>query len=71
MQALKREGLIDRLDMEGTGSVAIEDIVRLINMEEETFFRNRDLYLIYQRMLRKSASRETLSVDSFISVLSR
>jgi hypothetical protein len=64
---LEQEGLIGKLDMDGKGHIAIEDLVRIINMEEGTFFRNRDLYLIYQRM---SKGSEVLNIEYFLNILS-
>jgi hypothetical protein len=64
---LEQEGLIRKLDMDGKGHIAIEDLVRIINMEEGTFFRNRDLYLIYQRM---SKGSEVLNIEDFLNILS-
>lgn len=64
---IEQEGLIGKLDMDGKGHIAIEDLVRIINMEEGTFFRNRDLYLIYQRM---SKGSEVLNIEDFLNILS-
>jgi len=68
---LKAEGLIQRLDMDGNGYIKVEDLVRVINMEEGTFYRNRDLYLVFQRMMKRSGSAEQkISTKVFLSMLS-
>lgn len=40
----------ESLDMEKKGYIVLEDIVRFLNMETGTFFRNRDVYLIFKRI---------------------
>ena len=70
MDQLKQEGLIEKLDMDGKGFVTVEDIVRIINMEEGTFFRNRDLYLVFQRMNRNEMiNAESISLSTLINLL--
>ena len=70
MDQLKQEGLIEKLDMDGKGFVTVEDIVRIINMEEGTFFRNRDLYLVFQRMNRNEMiNAESINLSTLINLL--
>jgi hypothetical protein len=38
------------LDLEKKGYIVLEDIVRFLNMETGTFYRNRDIYLIFRRI---------------------
>jgi hypothetical protein len=57
--------------MDGRGYIQIEDLVRVINMEEGTFYRNRDLYLVFQRMMKRSGSiDQKISINVFLSMLS-
>ena len=57
--------------MDGRGYVQVEDLVRVINMEEGTFYRNRDLYLVFQRMMKRSGSiDQKISINVFLSMLS-
>ena len=70
MDQLKQEGLIEKLDMDGKGFITVEDIVRIINMEEGTFFRNRDLYLVFQRLNRNEMiNAESISISTLINLL--
>jgi hypothetical protein len=39
----------ENIDISKRGFIAIEDLVRYINYEMDSFFRNRDVYLIYTR----------------------
>ena len=55
--------------MDGKGYITVEDLVRIINMEQETFYRNRDLYLIFQRMTRKQGNKDSISLNSLIGLL--
>jgi len=41
--------LTHQLDYDHKGFICIEDLVRLLNMQSSTFYRNRDLFLIYER----------------------
>jgi hypothetical protein len=56
--------------MDSKGYISIEDLVRIINMEQGTFFRNRDLYLIFQRLNRKGGKGDTIKLNSLGSMLS-
>lgn len=38
------------MDLEKKGYLVVEDLVRLMNLEGETFVRNRDLVLIFRRV---------------------
>ena len=38
------------LDLEKKGYIVLEDIVRFLNMETGTFYRNRDIYLIFNTL---------------------
>ena len=70
MDQLKQEGLIEKLDMDGKGFITVEDIVRIINMEEGTFFRNRDLYLVFQRLSQNEMiNAENISINTLINLL--
>lgn len=40
----------EKLDLERKGYFILEDLVRFLNMETGTFFRNRDLYLVFRRL---------------------
>lgn len=40
----------ENIDISKRGFIAIEDLVRYINYEMDSFFRNRDVYLIYHRL---------------------
>jgi len=48
-ELLKDEQLTHQLDYDHKGFICIEDLVRLLNMQSSTFYRNRDLFLIYER----------------------
>jgi len=37
------------VDISNRGYISIEDLVRYLNCEVGTFYRNRDLFLIYLR----------------------
>lgn len=41
---------MNTLDLEKKGYVVLEDIVRFLNMETGTFYRNRDLFLIFKKI---------------------
>jgi hypothetical protein len=41
---------MNTLDLEKKGYVVLEDIVRFLNMETGTFYRNRDLFLIFRKI---------------------
>ena len=70
MDQLKQEGLIEKLDMDGKGFITVEDIVRIINMEEGTFFRNRDLYLVFQRLNQNEMiNAENINISTLINLL--
>ena len=47
---LTGEGLQGKLDPDGKGRVQIEDVVRFLNLESGSFFRNRDVSLLFRRM---------------------
>lgn len=40
----------ESLDLEKKGYIVLEDIVRFLNMETGTFYRNRDIFLIFRRI---------------------
>jgi hypothetical protein len=52
--------------------LSIEDLVRLINTETSNFYRNRDLYLIYDR-IKKTAGcrRDTVTLDEVAKVIGK
>ena len=51
-------------------SFSIEDFVRLLNFETGNFYRNRDLYLIFERMKKEVRSlNEKISLDQLKSIL--
>ena len=43
------------MDLEKKGYFCIEDLVRFLNMETGTFYRNRDLTLIFKRFMAHGA----------------
>jgi hypothetical protein len=49
--ALLSEGFTSqKIDLERKGFIELEDLVRFLNIESGTFFRNRDLFLIFRRL---------------------
>ena len=48
------ENLWEKLDFEKKNYVTIEDLVRFLNMESGNFYRNRDLFLIFDRIINSS-----------------
>lgn len=38
------------MDIDGKGSVSIEDVVRFVNVESDQYYRNRDLVLVFRRL---------------------
>ena len=56
-----------KLDLEKKGYLTVEDFVRFLNIETGTFYRNRDLILLFRRM----TSAETIAFSDFISVISK
>ena len=40
----------EKVDLEKKGYLTIEDFVRFLNLETGSFFRNRDVILIFRRM---------------------
>ena len=48
--------------------IVLEDLVRFINMEKDSFYRNRDLYLIYKRLCPRGGSQ--LSFGVFMEAIS-
>lgn len=57
----------DRVDLERKGYLTVEDFVRFLNIETGTFYRNRDLILIFRRL----GSDTKLSFDAFLKVVCR
>lgn len=43
------------LDLDRKGYIVLEDLVRFLNMETGTFFRNRDLIAIFRRICRNDS----------------
>ena len=39
-----------RMDLEKKGFIELADVVRFLNIESGSFYRNRDIYLIFQRL---------------------
>ncbi len=55
---MQREGFTaNKIDLERKGFIELEDLVRLLNIESGTFYRNRDIFLIFRRI--SSAERVT------------
>ncbi len=52
------------IDLDKKGYIVLEDLVRWLNMETGTFFRNRDLFTIFKRM---SSNNEKLNFNTFIN----
>lgn len=52
----------DRLDLERKGFLTVEDFVRFLNIETGTFYRNRDLVLLFRRL----TSQEKIVFQEFI-----
>jgi hypothetical protein len=49
---LKAEGFtLEKFDLEKKGYINMEDLVRFLNFESGNFYRNRDLVLIFKRLL--------------------
>ena len=48
------------MDIDKKGFISVEDLVRFINVESDTYYRNRDLVLIYKRLLCKNEEQVTL-----------
>ena len=48
------------MDIDKKGFISVEDLVRFINVESDTYYRNRDLVLIYKRLLFKNEEQVTL-----------
>ena len=49
---LKAEGFtLEKFDLEKKGYINMEDFVRFLNFESGNFYRNRDLVLIFKRLL--------------------
>jgi hypothetical protein len=46
------------------GYVVLEDLVRFLNMETGTFFRNRDLIAIFKRI---STGKQKVTFTEFLS----
>lgn len=55
----------DKVDLEKKGYFVVEDLVRFLNMETGTFYRNRDLILVFRRL----GSSEQLHWQQFLSKL--
>ena len=51
--------------MERKGHIVLEDLVRFLNMETGTFFRNRDLVLIFRRI----TSEDKVSFEDFMNAI--
>ena len=58
---------LDKVDLERKGYFSVEDLVRFLNMETGTFYRNRDLILIFRRFTKG----EKLTWESFIQLLNK
>ena len=58
---------VDKVDMERKGYFTVEDLVRFLNMETGTFYRNRDLILIFKRFTKASK----LQWEDFMKVLNK
>lgn len=52
------------IDLDKKGYMVLEDLVRFLNMETGTFFRNRDLFSIFRRM---SNNSDRISFATFIN----
>jgi hypothetical protein len=51
--------------LEKKGYVELEDLVRFLNMETGTFYRNRDIYLIFSRVGGKDKVKFEVLMDLF------
>lgn len=60
-ELIEKEKLASRLECEQKGYIEIEDLVRLLNSQSKTFYRNRDLFLVYER-LRQGCERITIEL---------
>ena len=48
---LEREGFVERnIDLEKKGAITIDDFARFINFEGNTYYRTRDLMLLFRRI---------------------
>lgn len=66
---LRAEECFKKLDRDGRGEAELEDLVREINLSQEVFYRNRNLYLIFQRLTHHGTGR--LREDKFYSILAK
>ena len=53
--------------MDRKGYFTVEDLVRFLNMETGTFYRNRDLILIFKRL----TTGTKLQWENFMKVLNK
>ena len=68
-RGLESEAIRENLLYDGNSEViTIEDLVRFVNMEKATVYRNRDLYLIYSRLWSPTTKR--VEYGSFIQAVS-
>ena len=61
----KERFVSSKLDLEKKGYFVLEDLVRFLNMETGTFYRNRDLYLIFRRLTKTTK----IDFDDFMDEL--
>lgn len=65
-RALEEEDLNNlTLDLDRKGYIVLEDLVRFLNMETGTFFRNRDLIAIFRRICGKN---NKVSFNEFLNI---
>jgi len=55
-----------RIDLERKGFIELEDLVRFLNIESGTFYRNRDLFLIFRRF----SPSDKMKFDQIIELIS-
>lgn len=52
---LTQEGFTEQaVDLDKKGYLSVEDLVRLLNLEADSFVRNRDLVLIHRRLAKNT-----------------
>jgi membrane-anchored protein YejM (alkaline phosphatase superfamily) len=66
-QILEEEDLNNlALDLDKKGHIVLEDLVRFLNMETGTFFRNRDLITIFRRIC---GNNRKLTFNDFLKII--
>ena len=64
MKVLKTEGFaVSEVDLNRKGHLSIEDIVCFVNLYTGHFYKNRDLAIIYRRLLLLERGRSQSGLD--------